>query len=73
MARLAQGVYGCGSHSLPAHLTVILDPAKVKVTPADGKAQEMEPPSGSVFWSEAETHSAENIGTTVSRALLIEV
>jgi hypothetical protein len=73
VARPGEDVCGVGEHSHPAHLTVIIDPAKVRDTAADGRSIEVEPPRGMAFWSEAQTHSARNVGTTTSRALLIEV
>ena len=73
-AKPHEGVCGVGMHSHPAHLTVILQAAKVKITTPDGKIVEKEPTKGNtVFWSEAGTHSVENIDTLIRRALLIEL
>jgi hypothetical protein len=66
------GVCGTGLHSHPAHLTVLLTPARVRVVDhglvfiADNKA-------GDVFWSEAVTHETENIGGANVRSLIIEL
>ena len=62
---------GIGKHSHPAHLTVFLSDAKVRVTLADGRQIEAANKFGDVFWSKAETHSTENIAGPM-RALLIE-
>ena len=72
-AKPHQGVCGVGMHSHPAHLTVVLDPADVEVTLPDGKVIRQPGVKNAVFWSEAQTHSVENVGSTVSRALLIEI
>jgi beta-alanine degradation protein BauB len=65
-------VCGVGKHSHPAHLTVSLSDAKVRVTLPDGKKIIATNKPGDVFWSEAETHTVENIGGNEVRALIIE-
>ena len=66
------GVCGSGVHSHPAHLTVLLTPARVRIIDhghvilANNKA-------GDVFWSEAVTHETENIGGANVRSLIIEL
>ena len=67
------GVCGNGMHSHPAHLTVLLSHAKVRVKLPDGKIILGENKLGDVFWSEAETHEVENITGKDTRALLIEL
>ncbi len=64
---------GVGKHSHPAHLTVALSDAQVRVTLPDGKKIEAANRLGDVFWSEAETHTVENIGAGPVRALIIEI
>jgi hypothetical protein len=66
------GVCGAGVHSHPAHLTVLLTPARVKVTQG-GKTFIATSPAGDVFWSEAVTHETENIGGANVRSLIIEL
>ena len=73
VSRPGIGVCGTGRHSHPDHVTVTLTPAKVKLTTADGKVQVNSVPAGSAFWEPASTHSAENIGGSGSRMLLIEI
>jgi hypothetical protein len=70
--RPGMGVCGTGVHSHPAHLTVRLTPAKVKVT-QNGRTVEIENKLGDVFWSEAQTHETENIGGANVRSLIIEL
>ena len=65
-------VCGVGKHSHPAHLTVALSDARVRVTLPDGKKIVATNKPGDVFWSEAETHTVENIGGSDVRALIIE-
>ena len=67
------GVCGQGKHSHPAHLTVAMTDAKVKVITEDGKVIAVEPKAGAVFWSPAETHTTENISGRPMRAYLIEI
>jgi hypothetical protein len=67
------GMCGNGVHSHPAHLTVALTPAKVRVRLPDGKSIVAENKAGDVFWSEAETHETENISGRNARALMVEL
>jgi hypothetical protein len=64
---------GVGKHSHPAHLTVALSDAKVRIMLPDGQRIEASNRLGDVFWSEAETHTVENVGDGVVRALIIEL
>jgi quercetin dioxygenase-like cupin family protein len=73
VSRPGIGVCGTGRHSHPDHVTVTLTPAKVKLTTADGKVQINSIPAGSAFWEPASTHSAENIGGSGSRMVLVEI
>jgi hypothetical protein len=52
---------------------VCLSDAKVRVTLADGRQIDAANKFGDVFWSEAETHTVENIGSQVMRALIVEI
>lgn len=72
-SRPGMGVCGNGTHSHPAHLTVALTAAKVRVKLPDGRSIVAENKPGDVFWSEAETHETENIGGQDARALIIEL
>lgn len=74
ISRPGMGVCGSGLHSHPAHLSVLLSPALVRETTADGKVNEPGlMPLGTVFWSPPVTHVTENLGSSDARALLIEL
>jgi hypothetical protein len=66
------GVCGTGTHSHPAHLTVRLTPAKVKIT-ENGRSTVVNNKVGDVFWSDAVTHETENVGGENVRSLIIEL
>ena len=66
-------ICGKGKHSHEAHLSILLTDAKVKVATADGKTQHHDLKAGAAFWSEAETHTAVNVGTNIAKAYLVEV
>jgi len=71
--RPGMGVCGDGMHSHPAHLTVLLSTAKVRIKTPDGKVETHSDPVGAVFWSDATTHEVENISGSNIRSLLIEL
>lgn len=72
-SRPGMAVCGNGMHSHPAHLTVALTPAKVRVKLPDGRTVLAENKAGDVFWSEPETHEVENITGRDMRALIVEL
>jgi hypothetical protein len=73
-SRPGMGVCGNGVHSHPAHLTVLLSNAAVRVTTPDGKVEQHDDMRlGEVFWSESETHSVENISGNNIRSLILEL
>lgn len=72
-SRPGLGVCGEGMHSHPAHLTVVLTPAKVRVKQSDGKMYNAELKAGDVMWSEAETHEVENLTGRSVHALIVEL
>jgi hypothetical protein len=73
-SRPGMGVCGNGMHSHPAHLTVLVSGATVRIKTPNGKIVEQnDVPLGTVFWSEAETHDVENIGGSNVRCLIIEL
>jgi hypothetical protein len=73
VSRPGMGVCGNGMHSHPAHLTIALTPAKVRIRLPDGKTLIGENKVGDVFWSDAETHETENVSGRDMRALLVEL
>lgn len=72
-SRPGLGVCGEGVHYHPAHVTVSLTGAKLKETIPGGKPQFVNIPPGEVFFSEAQTHSAEVIGGSGTRSYIIEL
>ena len=72
-SRPGLGVCGEGMHYHPAHVTVSLTGAKLKVTTPDGNVSFPQVPPGAVFFFEAETHSAEIIGGAGTRSYIIEL
>ena len=60
-------------HSHPDYLWFALVPEKFKLTLSDGKTIETEAEAGKVFFSEAETHAYENLGSTEAHGFLIEL
>jgi len=60
-------------HSHPAYLVRVLEGGRIRVHSADGTATEAEAPTGAVLYSEATTHSTENLGETPMRVLLVEL
>lgn len=60
-------------HSHPASILYSLTGGKTKYTSADGKTEERESKAGQATYSEAVTHASENVGTTETRSLLIEL
>lgn len=60
-------------HSHPDHFVTVLEPGKIKIFKEDGSAQEMVLTQEQVVWIPAETHWAENIGTTRVKLLVSEL
>jgi len=71
-AKPGMGVCGAGLHSHPGHVTVLLTPAKVKVT-ENGKTAFRTMKAGDSFWEPPVTHEVENYGGAEVRSLIIEV
>ena len=72
-SRPGRGVCGQGVHSHPAHLTIAMTAARVRVRLADGRTVVATNEPGDVFWEEATTHTTENIGGSDVRAYIIEI
>jgi hypothetical protein len=66
------GVCGQGRHYHPAHLTIPLTDAKVKVV-VDGKTIAAEGKAGEPFWEPEVWHSVENAGVADTRTYLVEL
>jgi beta-alanine degradation protein BauB len=67
------GICGQGRHFHPAHVTMQISDAKVRVTLEDGKVITANSPAGRVFASPAEWHTTENIGGELAHAYIIEI
>ena len=72
LSRPGLGVCGPGMHYHPAHVAVSLTGARLKTT-HDGKVAFVDIPPGHVFFSEAETHSAEVLGGPKTRTYIVEL
>jgi hypothetical protein len=71
-AKPGMGVCGAGIHSHPPHVTVLLTPAKVKVT-QNGRVAVLDMKAGEAFYEPAVTHEVENYGGGDVRSLIIEI
>lgn len=60
-------------HSHPANMVYAISSGKAKFTSTDGKSEERELKAGQAIWSDAVTHSSENVGTAPTRVLVIEL
>lgn len=61
------------THSHPAYVVYALSDFKVKFTYPGGKTAELAGKAGEASWREAETHAAENVGTTELHVLNVEL
>ena len=73
VSRPSGGVCGVDRHSHPAHVTIVLDAARDRMTPEGGKPEVADLKVGDVFWSEAETHTDVNVGKSDSRLIVVEI
>jgi hypothetical protein len=71
-SRPGMGVCGAGMHSHPPHVTVLLTPAKVRVT-QNGHMVVADMKAGSSFFEPAVTHEVENLGGGAVRSILVEL
>lgn len=60
-------------HSHPAAVTYFVTGGKMKTTLPDGKVTEMDWKPGEARWSEAVTHSNENVGTAEAHTIVVEI
>ncbi|MES2148757.1 MAG: cytoplasmic protein [Pseudomonadota bacterium] len=66
------GICGQGRHYHPAHVTMQLSDAKVRLTLEDGTVLLKEAPAGAIFASPAEWHTTENVGGAHAHAYIVE-
>lgn len=60
-------------HSHPEHYVYVLDAGTLRVSKPDGTSSDATVGAGQVLWFPAETHWAENTGTTQVRLLVNEL
>jgi quercetin dioxygenase-like cupin family protein len=60
-------------HSHPDHVVYVLDDGKLKLSYPDGKSVEVVLKAGQTLWIPAETHAAENVGSTDAHSLVVEL
>jgi len=60
-------------HSHPARVIYILSDEKSRFTFPGGRIVDSESKAGEVVWREPTTHAEENIGTTDSHAIIVEL
>jgi quercetin dioxygenase-like cupin family protein len=60
-------------HSHPANVIYVMVGGKFRNYAADGKVTEIELKTGDVLYREPLTHAAENIGTTTTHLILVEL
>jgi len=60
-------------HHHPASVLYALSTFRRRLTFGDGKTQERELHEGDVVWLPAQDHMGENIGTTATEVLLVEI
>lgn len=59
-------------HSHPCYRLHAITGGRVKLTDASGESAEVEIQPGDTMWTEAEEHSALNVGSTELHALFVE-
>lgn len=60
-------------HSHPDHFVTVLKPGKLKISKPDGTSNEIELKKEQVVWIPAESHWAQNTGTTPVKLLVTEL
>lgn len=72
-SRPTGNVCGAGEHSHPAHVTIVLAPARDRAHAVGGKTEIADMKVGDVYWSDGETHTDVNIGKTNSKVIVVEL
>ncbi len=60
-------------HSHPASVLYIVDGGKTRFTNGDGKTGERDAKPGEAFWYDPVVHSNQNIGTTTTKVVVVEL
>jgi len=61
------------THSHPGNVVYFITGGKTKTTFADGKVTETEHKADEAIWSDPVTHSNQNTGTALQKALVVEL
>jgi len=60
-------------HSHPDHFVYVLSGGTLALSHPDGTTKEFEGKAGDVVWINAESHAAENVGTTEFKGVVVEL
>jgi hypothetical protein len=60
-------------HSHPPHVVYVLTDFTMRNVLPDGTSSQAARKAGEVFWRDATTHTAQNVGTTEARAIAVEL
>ncbi len=60
-------------HSHPDHVTSLITGGTLKLSYPDGSSKELAGKAGEAFWIPAESHAAENVGTTEVIGIVVEL
>lgn len=60
-------------HSHPDHFAYVLEGGTLQLSYAEAPSKEIAAQPGQVLWIPAESHSTVNVGTTLVRALVVEL
>jgi len=60
-------------HQHPDHFVYVVTPGKLRISGADGKAQDLDLKAGQAMFLPAQSHSAENPGTTETKLVVVEL
>ena len=62
-----------GMHTHPDHFAYVISGGKLRITNEAGKVTDADLAVGQVLWIDAESHKAENTGTTTVKVLVTEL
>jgi quercetin dioxygenase-like cupin family protein len=65
--------YVAVSHTHPDHVVYVLSGGKLRITPAGAAAQDLDLKAGQAVFLPAQEHSAENLGTTEVKLVVVEL
>ena len=71
--RLKPGEKAPMHHHPDDHVVYVMNPAKFRLTFADGKSNEFDLNAGQAIWMEAGSHATENVGRSEGHNLVVEI